>query len=120
MPNNTDWLPRDRTGQLNMAKGWLTTIQSRGSGWGVSNTAVQDLTTAISNAEAIYQTANSADRTHTVTTECNRLFGELVKIMRFTKDRFFKNPPLVDEDYTALLLKVPDTTRTPRPRWTNF
>jgi hypothetical protein len=34
--------------------------------------------------------------------------------MRFIKDRYFKTPPLVDEDYTALLLKVHDTTRSPR------
>jgi hypothetical protein len=37
-----------------------------------------------------------------------------VEKLRFIKDRYFKTPPLVDEDYTALLLKVPDTTRSPR------
>jgi hypothetical protein len=34
--------------------------------------------------------------------------------MRFIKDRYFKKPPLLDEDYTVLLLNVPDTSRSPR------
>jgi hypothetical protein len=99
---------------LNMGRVWLAAIQGRGSGWGVPAAAVQELTAALDSAEQILALANSADRTHTITTECQRLFGELSKLMRFTKDRYFKSPPLLDEDYTALLLKVPDTTRTPR------
>jgi hypothetical protein len=42
------------------------------------------------------------------------VFGVLVEKLRFIKDRCFKMPPLVDEDYTALLLKVPDITRSPQ------
>jgi hypothetical protein len=70
--------------------------------------------TAVQDADGILQTALSGDRTPTITTECQRLFSVLSEQMRFIKDRYFKKPPLVDEDFTALLLNVPDTIRTPR------
>ncbi|MDR2446961.1 MAG: hypothetical protein LBD58_06675 [Treponema sp.] len=38
----------------------------------------------------------------------------MVEKPRFIKDRYFKTPPLVDEGYTAFLLKVLDATRSPR------
>jgi hypothetical protein len=97
-----------------MAKVWVTTIQNRGSGWNIPPATVTELTAAIADADSILQTALSADRSPAITTECQRLFGILVEKMRFIKDRYFKTPPLVDEDYTALLLKVPDPTRSPR------
>jgi hypothetical protein len=114
MANSGNWLPGTREAQLNMAQVWLTVIPIRGSGWSIPAPELQELTACVSNAAAILQTALSGDRTHTITTECQRLFGELVAKMRFIKDRYFKTPPLMDEDYTALLLKVPDTTRSPR------
>ncbi|MDR2418292.1 MAG: hypothetical protein LBD79_04490 [Treponema sp.] len=109
-----DWMPGTREGQLNMAKVWKNTIQSRGTGWGIPADIMSEFGTAIQNAEAILQIALSGDRTSTITTECQRLFGALVEKMRFIKDRYFKKPPLMDEDFTALLLSVPDTTRSPR------
>jgi hypothetical protein len=108
-----DWLAGTREGQLNMAKVWKNVIQTRGSGWGIPQTVMTELGAAIDNAGEILQTALSGDRTPIITTECQRLFGVLVEKMRFIKDRYFKKPPLVDEDFTALLLNVPDTTRTP-------
>jgi hypothetical protein len=114
MASSGNWLPGDREGQLNMAKVWYSVVQSRGGTWGIPPQTMTDLQTATSNAEIVLQTALSSDRTPAITTECQRLFGELVAKMRFIKDRYFKTPPLVDEDYTALLLKVPDTTKTPR------
>lgn len=109
-----DWLPGTREGQLNMAKVWNNVIQTAGNGWGIPAAEVGELGTAIQNAETILHTALSADRTATITTECQRLFGLLVEKMRFIKDRYFKKPPLVDENFTALLLNRPNTVRTPR------
>jgi hypothetical protein len=114
MASSGNWLPGDREGQLNMAKVWYSVVQSRGGTWGIPPQTMTDLQTAANDAEIVLQTAQSSDRTPAITTECQRLFGELVAKMRFIKDRYFKTPPLVDEDYTALLLKVPDTTRSPR------
>jgi hypothetical protein len=114
MAMNHDWFPGTREGQLNMAKVWISVIQSRGSGWGIPAAVLADLAAAYTEAQLILQTALSADRTPTITTECQRIFGILAEKMRFIKDRYFKSPPLVDEDYTALLLNVPDMIRTPR------
>jgi hypothetical protein len=97
-----------------MARVWVTTIQTRGAAWGIPAASVTELQSAITEAEAILQTALSAERTAAITTECQRLFGILVEKMRFIKDRYFKTPPLVAEDYTALLLKTPDTNKSPR------
>jgi hypothetical protein len=109
-----NWLPGTREGQLNIAKVWATAIQNKGTAWGIPANILPELQTSITESEQILQTALSADRTPAITTECQRLFGVLVEKLRFIKDRYFKTPPLVDEDYTALLLKVPDTTRSPR------
>jgi hypothetical protein len=75
---------------------------------------MSELGTESAAAESILDIALSSDRTPTITTECQRLFTELAKKMRFIKDRYFKKPPLVDEDFTALLLNVPDTVKSPR------
>ena len=109
-----DWLAGTREGQLNMAKVWQNVVQTKGSGWGIPANIMAELGQAVQSAEAILQTALSGDRTPTITTECQRLFGELTHSMRFIKDRHFKKPPLVDEDFTALLLHVPDTVKSPR------
>ncbi|MDR2447327.1 MAG: hypothetical protein LBD58_08605 [Treponema sp.] len=109
-----NWLPGTREGQLNMAKVWATAIQNKGTAWGIPTNILPELQASITESEQILQTALSADRTPAITTECQRVFGVLVEKLRFIKDRYFKTPPLVDEDYTALLLKVPDTTRSPR------
>jgi hypothetical protein len=109
-----DWFPGTREGQLNMAKVWATVIQNRGAGWGIPAGTQAELTASIAESESILQTALSADRTAAITAECQRIFSILAEKMRFMKNRYFKTPPLVDEDYTALLLKVPDTTRSPR------
>jgi hypothetical protein len=114
MASSGNWLPGDRESQLNMAKVWHSVIGIRGSGWGISPAVVQELQAATGEAEIALQNAQSSDRTPTITAECQRVFGVLVEKMRFVKDRYFKKPPLLDEDYTALLLKVPDTTRSPR------
>jgi hypothetical protein len=51
---------------------------------------VTELGQAIQNAEAILQTALSSNRTAIITTECQRLFSELIQKMRFIKERYFK------------------------------
>jgi hypothetical protein len=111
---STDWLFNNREGQLNMAKIWAAAIPIRGVNWGIPLILLTELATCITNAEAILQIALSSDRTQVITMECQRLFNELVQKMRFIKDRYFKSPPLLDEDFTALLLKVPDSTRSSR------
>jgi hypothetical protein len=112
-----NWLPGSREGQLNMAKVWIAVtsrLNSNNSAVVIPAIDITELTTLIGLAESILQAALSNERTPIITAECQRIFGELVQKMRYIKDRYFKNPPLVDEDFTALLLKMPDHTRTPR------
>ncbi|MDR1866936.1 MAG: hypothetical protein LBQ77_01550 [Treponema sp.] len=113
MANGVHWLPGGREEQLNMARVWIIIIPGRNIG-NVPAADITELTTLTGLAETILQAALSNKRTTIITAECQRIFGELVQKMRFIKDRYFKNPPLADEDYVALLLKVPDHTRTPR------
>ena len=93
MASRGNWLPGDREGQLNMAKVWYSVVQSRGGTWGIPPQTMTDLQTATGNAETILQAAQSSDRTPAITTECQRIFGELVAKTRFIKNRYFKNTP---------------------------
>ncbi|MDR0375702.1 MAG: hypothetical protein LBH85_08265, partial [Treponema sp.] len=116
-----DWLPGTREGQLNMAKIWAIIIQSKANAWDIPASILPELQIVFTDAENILQLTLSSDRSAMINTECQRFFGTLVEKTRFIKDRYFKTPPLVDEDYTTLLLKVPDTTRssrgTPNRKW---
>ncbi|MDR2516180.1 MAG: hypothetical protein LBC88_02220 [Spirochaetaceae bacterium] len=114
MPAPRDWLPRPRTEQLNMAKVWYAAIDAKKNAWNIPQTVLSDFQPRIANAETILGQLISPDRTSVTTAEANRIFGELSVQMRYIKDRFFKTPPLVNEDYTSLLLNIPDTIRTPR------
>ena len=110
---SSDWLPGSRTGQLNMAKVWTGVISAKKSLWSFPDSLLADLLVLVEDAQAAFYPINSPDRTNVITAECNRVFGLLVVKMRFTKDHYFKSPPLVDEDYTSLLLNTPVVTRTP-------
>jgi hypothetical protein len=97
-----------------MAKVWANVLQNKATAWGIPAGTLPELQASITESDGILQKALSADRTSAITAECNRLFGVLVGKLRFIKDRYYKTPPLLDEDYTELLLKVPDTTRSQR------
>jgi hypothetical protein len=97
-----------------MAKVWDAVIAAKMTLWNIPQNVYQDLQALIAPAETILAQLDSPDRTTVITAEANRIFGELTAHMRFIKDRYFKTPPLVAEDYLSLLLNLPDTTRTPR------
>lgn len=109
-----DWMAKSRTEQIITGKIWVPLMELNAVLWGIPTEIIHDFKTVLAEAEKILQTAMSADRSPTITTECQRIFSDLVAKMRFIKDRYFKKPPLRDEDFTALLLDIPDTTRTPR------
>jgi hypothetical protein len=97
-----------------MARIWVLVLTGKLTLWSVPQSVLDDLKTFLATAEAIFAQLESPDRTSVITTEANRIFGELIAQMRFIKDRYFKTPPLLAEDFTSLELNVPDTTRTPR------
>ncbi|MHC6203341.1 hypothetical protein ACYULU_09125 [Breznakiellaceae bacterium SP9] len=110
---STDWLPTHREGQLNMANVWLSVISSHAN-WNVPTADADELALYATNAQNILAISLSADSTAATTAECHRLFAVLIEKMRFIKDRHYKSPPLVDENYISLLLKIPDHIRTLR------
>jgi hypothetical protein len=114
MANNRDWLPTSRAEQLNMAKIWLFIMTSKAALWNIPQTVLNEFQPLITAAETIFGQLISPDRTSVITAEANRIFGAMISDMRFIKDRFFKKPPLVEEDFVSILLNIPDTTRTPR------
>jgi hypothetical protein len=97
-----------------MSRLWIEIFEKQGTAWGIPPVDVTELSAAFDKAQAILQTALSADRTPAVTTECQRIFSDLIQKMRYIKDRYLKIPPLVEEDFTSLLLKAPDPTRSRR------
>jgi hypothetical protein len=121
MAENNNWLPRSRDGVLNMAKVWAQAIRVHGARWGWPASGLGPLEDAeleakIAEAEAILVRVKGDDRgSRVLTTECSRIFGELEALMRLRKNTYFRSPPLVDEDYVLLLLKIPDRTPTPIP-----
>jgi hypothetical protein len=58
-----------------MAKVWVTAMQNKGMAWGIPANTVTELQTAATEAEDILNQSMSADRTATITTECQRLFS---------------------------------------------
>ncbi|MDR2509449.1 MAG: hypothetical protein LBC77_02260 [Spirochaetaceae bacterium] len=114
MPNNKDWLPHARFDMLNMAKVWYEACDAKKGEWNIPADVVSGFQIFIATADNVLQQLNSPERSHVITTEANRVFGELAVRMRYIKDRFFKTPPLLQEDFTALALHAPDKTRTPR------
>jgi hypothetical protein len=97
-----------------MAKVWYAAMDAKKAPWNIPQTVLQEFQPLIASAETILGQLESPDRTTIITAEANRIFGELASCMRFIKDRHFKKPPLLTEDYAALLLNLPDTSRTPR------
>lgn len=113
MPKNADWLPTTRLEQLEMAKNWNRILAAKGSAWGVPAADGGELQTMITAAQGLLDMAMSADRTATITAQCNEAFDFLKAKMRFIKERYFHVPPLMNDDLISLGLKPKDTARTP-------
>jgi hypothetical protein len=104
-----------------MAQVWCEAIRAHGARWGWPASGLGPLTDAeldakTAEAEAILTRVKGDERgSQVLTAECNRIFGELEALMRLRKNTYFHSPPLVDEDYVLLLLRIPDRIPTPIP-----
>jgi hypothetical protein len=116
MSKQYHWLPDDRAGILNMAKTWIAEINSRGQGWGIPAADIAELGTAYADAQAALAKAMTGERSPVITAECERTFNALKAKMRYIKERYFLSPPLVEDDYAALLLHSRDRNPTPVAR----
>lgn len=113
MPKNADWLPSTRIKQLEMAKNWNTILSAKGTGWGIPAADTTELQTMTGTAQGLLDLAMSAERTATITAQCNEAFDYLKAKMRFIKERYFHVPPLTNDDLVSLGLKPKDPNRTP-------
>ena len=81
--------------------------------WGVPLEAVGKMETLTEAAEADLQLVVVSVRNPINTAKCNATFRDLIILMRDIKDRYYKQPPLKDEDIVSLGLRLKDTTMTP-------
>jgi hypothetical protein len=117
MAKSNDWLPAIRTVILAMCRNWIAymTADVR-TAWDVPADQFTVLGTLFGNAEALLQKAmDEAERMHVITVECQAAFTAMNEKMRFFRDRYFKLPPLTEEDWAALGFRPRDTHPTPIP-----
>jgi hypothetical protein len=113
MATNRDWFPKDRTGQLEMAREWAGVLHARGVSWGVTDAQVSELEDLTEDAgNALAAAKNEATRTPVATANCRVAFEALAAFMRDIKKRHFFEPPLTAGDLAALGLKPHDTVPT--------
>jgi hypothetical protein len=71
------------------------------------------LGTVYGTANTMFQKVTGAERTATITAQCQAAFGAMADTARDFKRRFFLCPPLTEADLVSLGLKPHDSTPTP-------
>jgi hypothetical protein len=112
-------MPSSRAEILAMCRNWIAYMNTeRRTAWGVSAAEFTELGTLFGAAQALLQKSqDEAERTHVITVQVQGAFKALAAKMRFFRDRFFKIPPLLPEDWAALGFreKDPHPTNIPPP-----
>jgi hypothetical protein len=109
MRKRKNWLPKKRVDVLVMANRWKVVLTIKALLWGIPDALVQELIQAIMEAQAALDAASPAIRTPVLTARVEAAFAKLEAAMRYMKDRYFKKPPLEDEDFISLGLVPKDT-----------
>jgi len=112
----SDWFPSRRSNQILMAKNWEYQITTWGELWGVPEEPAAKLRSLRLRAETDLLLATGANPTKENTQRCADSLKELQTHMRDFKNRYFKRPPLKNEHFIALGLKVPVSVKSPVPR----
>jgi len=109
-----DWMSGRRSGQLAMAKTWVTVIDGGGkrTAWGIPDPEIQKLVELTDEAETMLEQATAVDRNSVTTAWCGKAFGELTAHMRDMKNRRFFVPPLAEPDLISLGLNPHDNIKT--------
>jgi hypothetical protein len=81
--------------------------------WGVPDDKFAALGTVYGAANTMFQKVTSAERTATITAQCQAAFNAMADTARDFKRRFFLCPPLTEADLVSLGLKPHDSTPTP-------
>ena len=107
-----DWFPTIREKILAMVDAWLFVLGLKGALFGVPATLIAELNDQAVVVRNLMATAITSARTPILTAQIQAAVRELEVKMRFIKNRWFHKPPLLDEDFVALLLSPPDEVRT--------
>ena len=114
---STDWLPRPRTAQLELAKRWAPHVALQKTAWKIPPAEVTRLDSAIELVDEcqadVERNPSPGNPSPGNRAELREAYRVLVSVMRFFKTRYFLTPPLDYRDYFDLGLKPPDTERTP-------
>ena len=108
MAQGKDWLPAQRASQLEMAQNWKANFATKATDWAVPAADVTAFNGLITAADAALEATKGAGRGPVATAACKAAFAALTAKMRDIKDRYFKIPPLTNEDLTALGLPTKD------------
>ena len=113
MFNYPKWLSDIRSHILEMARVWLLILGLKLVAWNIPNTVFAELNDRFVEADNAFKEAQAAPRSEILNTRVRVAFEKLVTCMKDIKDRYFKQPPLLDEDFVSLLLKPPKKKRSP-------
>jgi hypothetical protein len=117
------WLPGKREDKLALANNWLEILALKATPWGIPAAEVTgpgSLTALTQEATTSLTVVKSSERTPVAVTKCRVDFKTLLAKMQYIKKLYFNSPPRTDEDLSALGLKPPDTTHTPKPTPTDL
>ena len=114
-----DRFPRIRRLILILAQLWVNILALKAALWGIESTVAAHLRDLFVAARDAFDAAGPTERTSALTARVNAAFDALEAYMRDIKDRYFKTPPLLDEDFIALGLKPKDDVMTVVPRPTS-
>jgi hypothetical protein len=98
-----------------MARKWQEEFAVKATTWKIPPADVTELTGMIAECSSLYAEVKSSFCTKGVITQCRVAFKNLVTKMRYIKRHYLLAPPLTPENFTALGLKVPTTTRNSIP-----
>ena len=107
------WLSAIRSRILETGKICPVIVALKVGLWNIPNTVFAELNDRFMEAGTALKEAQAAPRGEVLNTRVRVTFEKLAACMRDIKARYFKQPPLLDEDFVALLLKPPKKKYSP-------
>jgi hypothetical protein len=112
MAHGQDWMPTTIQGRIDMGRRWVDILKVKGTGWRVPEIVTGDLEEFVEAAEEAQAQALSAGANAAIRHRRDRFVAEMVAYMRDVRNRYFFIPPMNEEDFLSLGLRLPDTIRT--------
>ena len=109
---STDWMPSTIQGRIDMGRNWVNLFQTKATAWKIPQTIPGELNDYVEQAEEEQTLALGPNSTEAIRHRRDRFVAELVAFMRDIRRRHFFIPPMNEEDFLSLGLRLPDTIRT--------